>query len=353
MHSHNIRVFENEREVVNSHKLYLYMHEPILVKRKKKKKKKTVTNSGCDSGKCLSVVFQCCECESPVCAGCGALISDRFYLLAADRRWHERCLKCTACHADLESEVSCFSKQGDVYCKEDYYRRFSSQRCARCHLGISASEVVMRAGDLVYHLSCFSCATCDKVLFTGDHYGMREMSVYCRVHFEKILQRECLTELYYSEMSPGEPNPESGTCSEGTPVHRGRAWKRKNCDATDHVSYNSDVSDMGLDLSERVSCQKSKRMRTSFKHHQLRSMQNFFTHNHNPDAKDLKELAQKTGLTKRVLQVWFQNARAKFRRTHLYQESMGVDNVSDNSTIMSPSVPSPELSHRSLSPEFL
>ncbi len=58
-----------------------------------------------------------------------------------------------------------------------------------------------------------------------------------------------------------------------------------------------------MDLSQRVSCQKSKRMRTSFKHHQLRSMQNFFTHNHNPDAKDLKELSQKTGLTKRVLQV--------------------------------------------------
>uniref|UniRef100_A0A8C2CYK3 LIM/homeobox protein Lhx9 n=1 Tax=Cyprinus carpio TaxID=7962 RepID=A0A8C2CYK3_CYPCA len=289
-------------------------------------------------------------CESPVCAGCGALISDRFYLLAADRRWHERCLKCSACHADLESELTCFSKHGDIYCKEDYYRRFSLQRCARCHLGISASEVVMRAGDLVYHLSCFSCATCDKVLFTGDHYGMRETSVYCRVHFEMMLQRECHTGLYYSDMSPGEPNPESGTCSEGTPVHRGRARKRKNCDATDHVAYNSDVSDMGVDLSERVSCQKSKRMRTSFKHHQLRSMQNFFTHNHNPDAKDLKELAQKTGLTKRVLQVWFQNTRAKFRRSCLYQESVGVDNVSDNSTITSPSVPSPQLSHRSLSP---
>ncbi|XP_016121386.1 LIM/homeobox protein Lhx9-like, partial [Sinocyclocheilus grahami] len=184
--------------------------------------------------KCLAVVFQ--GCESPVCAGCGALISDRFYLLAADRRWHERCLKCSACHADLESELTCFSKHGDIYCKEDYYRRFSLQRCARCHLGISASEVVMRAGDLVYHLSCFSCATCDKVLFTGDHYGMREMSVYCRVHFETMLQRECHTDLYYSDMSPGEPNPESGTCNEGTPVHRGRARKRKNCDATDHVS---------------------------------------------------------------------------------------------------------------------
>lgn len=44
-------------------------------------------------------------------------------------------------------------------------------------------------------------------------------------------------------------------------------------------------------------------MRTSFKHHQLRTMKSYFAINHNPDAKDLKQLAQKTGLTKRVLQV--------------------------------------------------
>jgi hypothetical protein len=44
-------------------------------------------------------------------------------------------------------------------------------------------------------------------------------------------------------------------------------------------------------------------MRTSFKHHQLRTMKAYFALNHNPDAKDLKQLAQKSGLTKRVLQV--------------------------------------------------
>ena len=48
---------------------------------------------------------------------------------------------------------------------------------------------------------------------------------------------------------------------------------------------------------------RTKRMRTSFKHHQLRTMKSYFNLNQNPDAKDLKQLAQKTGLSKRVLQV--------------------------------------------------
>ena len=74
--------------------------------------------------------------------------------------------------------------------------------------------------------------------------------------------------------------------------------------------------------------QRTKRMRTSFKHHQLRTMKSYFAINQNPDAKDLKQLAQKTGLSKRVLQVWFQNARAKWRRNVMRQE--GGNNLTGN-----------------------
>lgn len=56
-------------------------------------------------------------------------------------------------------------------------------------------------------------------------------------------------------------------------------------------------------------------MRTSFKHQQLRIMKAHFQINQNPDSKDLKELSEKTGLQKRVLQVWFQNSRAKQRKS--------------------------------------
>lgn len=69
-----------------------------------------------------------------------------------------------------------------------------------------------------------------------------------------------------------------------------------------------------------TSTSRTKRVRTSFKHHQLRTMKSYFSINQNPDAKDLKQLAQKTGLSKRVLQVWFQNARAKFRRNIIRHE---------------------------------
>jgi hypothetical protein len=49
------------------------------------------------------------------------------------------------------------------------------------------------------------------------------------------------------------------------------------------------------DLNGVTSDGRPKRVRTSFKHHQLRAMKAYFAINHNPDAKDLKQLSQKTG----------------------------------------------------------
>lgn len=67
------------------------------------------------------------------------------------------------------------------------------------------------------------------------------------------------------------------------------------------LGYDSSVTSPSS--SNGHQSQRTKRMRTSFKHHQLRTMKTYFAINQNPDAKDLKQLAQKTGLSKRVLQV--------------------------------------------------
>ncbi|KAJ9585877.1 hypothetical protein L9F63_020476, partial [Diploptera punctata] len=60
-----------------------------------------------------------------VCAGCGMRISDRFYLLAVDRRWHASCLQCCQCRQTLDGETTCYAREGNIYCKKDYYRRFA------------------------------------------------------------------------------------------------------------------------------------------------------------------------------------------------------------------------------------
>lgn len=57
-----------------------------------------------------------------VCAGCGLRISDRFYLLAVDQQWHASCLQCCQCRQTLDSEATCFTRDGNIYCKKDYYR---------------------------------------------------------------------------------------------------------------------------------------------------------------------------------------------------------------------------------------
>ena len=95
--------------------------------------------------------------RAALCTGCRVKISDRYYLLAVNTQWHVRCLKRSECKLNLESELTSFSKDGSIYCKEDYYRRFSVQRCARCHLGISASGMVMRAWTW-FITSTASCA---------------------------------------------------------------------------------------------------------------------------------------------------------------------------------------------------
>ncbi|KAG8190085.1 hypothetical protein JTE90_006025 [Oedothorax gibbosus] len=319
-----------------------------------------------------------------LCAGCGGGISDRYYLLAVDRQWHASCLTCCQCRVQLDSELTCFARDGHIYCKEDYYRLFSVKRCTRCHLSISPNELVMRARDHVYHLHCFTCAACNRPLTKGDYFGLKDDVIYCRPHYEAVLQYDSPTHRVLKEEQHDRDLDGLGTGGVGggavmglnqqiislngsedhdrhlslcaavasaaagvakTPGQKGRPRKQKGFLSSSSlllphrgpsVCSGEDGSSPGLQLhlsdsstSSEHHMSRPKRMRTSFKHHQLRAMKSYFSVNHNPDAKDLKQLSQKTGLSKRVLQVWFQNARAKWRRNLLRQQSQGPEIAQD------------------------
>ena len=101
------------------------------------------------------------------------------------------------------------------------------KRCGRCQAGISASELVMRAKDLVYHLQCFTCASCGVALAKGDHFGMRDGLVYCRPHYELLYSHDAYCggmELEAVFRAGGSPAHYFGN---GGGVQKGRPRKRK------------------------------------------------------------------------------------------------------------------------------
>ena len=55
-------------------------------------------------------------------------------------------------------------------------------------------------------------------------------------------------------------------------------------------------------------------MRTTFTEEQISILQANFQIDSNPDGQDLERIAQITGLSKRVTQVWFQNCRARQKK---------------------------------------
>ncbi|XP_063745431.1 LIM domain transcription factor LMO4a [Eleginops maclovinus] len=116
-----------------------------------------------------------------LCAGCGGRIVDRFLLFSMERYWHTRCLKCSCCHAQLgEYSSTCYSKGGMILCKNDYIRLFGhSGACSSCGQSIPASEMVMRAQGNVYHLKCFTCATCRNRLVPGDRFHYVNGTIFC------------------------------------------------------------------------------------------------------------------------------------------------------------------------------
>ncbi|XP_040152531.1 uncharacterized protein LOC120894167 [Anopheles arabiensis] len=213
-----------------------------------------------------------------LCGQCCGPICDRYIMKVVDITYHERCLQCTSCSIRLMH--SCFMRDGKLYCRFDYERLYGRNRCLGCGEKIGADELVMRALDNVFHLKCFICVVCGVRLQKGDQYVIKQSQLFCRPDYEKEVE-----------------------------MFQGYSYDDYCCD------------DM---FQTRIDGRRGpKRPRTILTTQQRRAFKASFDISPKPCRKIREGLAKDTGLSIRIVQVWFQNQRAKMKKIQKKQLKEG------------------------------
>ncbi|KAG5678231.1 hypothetical protein PVAND_007923 [Polypedilum vanderplanki] len=214
-----------------------------------------------------------------VCGRCMQPICDRFIMKVVETAYHERCLQCISCCCSLTN--TCFQRDNKLFCRKDYERLFVKNRCLGCAEKIGSDELVMRAVDNVFHLKCFICVVCGVRLQKGDQYVIKQSQLFCRPDYEKEV-----------EMLQGY-NYDDYCCED---IYHTRIDGRRG----------------------------PKRPRTILTTQQRRAFKASFDVSPKPCRKVREGLAKDTGLSIRIVQVWFQNQRAKVKKIQKKQLKEGT-----------------------------
>ncbi|CAL8099588.1 unnamed protein product [Calicophoron daubneyi] len=296
----------------------------------------------------------------PTCTRCQQSILDHYLYRIRGQTWHESCAVCSVCSAELV-EV-CFVHEGALYCRRDY-DRLHATRCVNCRQPMRSHELFMRAQyppskssgsatsdhvrpSLIFHVSCFVCSVCQQPLAAGDPYGIdRDNHLpLCRTHF---LQNRLPT-VGNTTVTPVPPvltqtsrQSQPNSVSERSPIaERQKANETRStttiaghcaatsspavaetsfnstalsaCDLSWHTNSSAALSN--FQTSSTSNFGSNKRIRTSLTDEQRFHLQKSYEVTPRP-SKDAREaLANELGVPTRVVQVWFQNQRARDKR---------------------------------------
>uniref|UniRef100_A0A8C6RS31 LIM homeobox transcription factor 1 alpha n=1 Tax=Nannospalax galili TaxID=1026970 RepID=A0A8C6RS31_NANGA len=176
--------------------------------------------------------------------------------------------------------------------------RLFAVKCGGCFEAIAPNEFVMRAQKSVYHLSCFCCCVCERQLQKGDEFVLKEGQLLCKGDYEK--ERELLSLVSPAASDSGKSDDEESLCKSAHGAGKGASE-----DGKDH--------------------KRPKRPRTILTTQQRRAFKASFEVSSKPCRKVRETLAAETGLSVRVVQVWFQNQRAKMKKLARRQQQQQQD----------------------------
>ncbi|NWX77561.1 ISL1 protein, partial [Alca torda] len=242
-----------------------------------------------------------------LCVGCGNQIHDQYILrVSPDLEWHAACLKCAECNQYLDETCTCFVRDGKTYCKRDYISfLFHGFKCKFLYKQNHIREQLATVWDPPED---FGSASCDSKKVGNRRVPAANESVLFLSSSGLCIFKACLTSgLRVARLREATSLPTSGKpISARQPALRPHVHKQP---------------------------EKTTRVRTVLNEKQLHTLRTCYAANPRPDALMKEQLVEMTGLSPRVIRVWFQNKRCKDKKRSIMMKQLQQQQPNDKTNI--------------------
>lgn len=216
----------------------------------------------------------------------------------------------------------------------------------------------MRANGRIYHTDCFRCLVCNKQLAPGDEFALKEEGIVCKFDidvYEKSVfapNNSCQNITNLQPLSHLSVNNKPAKCDDvgdyennqecvspngiqqsmtmmncmphmghsGMPPMHQNTRLINNSGNSNNSSMANTNSSSGGSTGHRKD--KTTRVRTVLNEKQLHTLRTCYGANPRPDALMKEQLVEMTGLSPRVIRVWFQNKRCKDKKKTILIKQM-------------------------------
>ncbi|NWW94643.1 ISL1 protein, partial [Rhynochetos jubatus] len=234
-----------------------------------------------------------------LCVGCGNQIHDQYILrVSPDLEWHAACLKCAECNQYLDETCTCFVRDGKTYCKRDYIRY------------------------AVYVVQCFGEIS---FLFLGVFFFL--LYKFDRGRKRKNFEKEGkkTIAMFLSDFPIDSLAPSQTPCF----ILMGILFLPSPSLTAEPISARQPA----LRPHVHKQPEKTTRVRTVLNEKQLHTLRTCYAANPRPDALMKEQLVEMTGLSPRVIRVWFQNKRCKDKKRSIMMKQLQQQQPNDKTNI--------------------
>ncbi|XP_015685613.1 insulin gene enhancer protein ISL-2 [Protobothrops mucrosquamatus] len=201
-------------------------------------------------------------------------------------------------------------------------KKAGTATCVGCGSEIHDQYILKVSPDLEWHAACLKCADCSQYLDETCTCFVRDGKTYCKRDYIRSMTLDLVA--YLAGLSLVKGGGPLGILASGGK----EAW-------TTLLLSADAVPGRQPSLRSHVhkQAEKTTRVRTVLNEKQLHTLRTCYAANPRPDALMKEQLVEMTGLSPRVIRVWFQNKRCKDKKKSILMKQLQQQQHSDKASL--------------------